>query len=419
MKILFKQATIIDPDGPWHNQKVDLLVEDGTITQIASQLTTADAQMVSSPNLHLSPGWMDLMPWSGEPGYEHRESLESLGHAAVAGGYTAIAPAPNTSPASDNKSTIHFIKAHSKNLPVEVFPLGSITNQCLGKEISEMIDLHSAGACAFSDGLQSVQDGGLFLRALQYVRSFNGLIIHHPHDEALAQKGLMHEGEVSVSMGLKGISHLAEEIALHRDLALLAYSESKLHVLHISTAGSVEMINRVKKDGLSVTCSVPVMNLVFDHHANSGFDVNYKVLPPLRTIHDRQALAAGLENGAIDVITSHHVPHDDESKILEYPYAEFGAGMIETAWSLFNTHFPHLLSHWVKAVAQQPRRILGLTTPSLQIGSTAELTLFDPQQTWLVTTADLRSKSKHNPCVGQTLTGRVLGTFSKGMLRLN
>lgn len=419
MKILIKHATIVDPGGLWHEQTADLLVEDGIITKIASELKDMAATKVASAHLQVSPGWMDLMPWSGEPGYEQRESLMSLGQAAAAGGYTALAPAPNTFPAADNKSTIHFIKTHAQGLPVAIYPLGALTNQCAGKEISEMIDLHRAGALAFTDGLNSVQDGGLFLRALQYVRSFQGLVIHHPYDEALGQKGLIHEGEVSVSMGIRGISHLAEEIALHRDLALLAYSESRLHTLHISTAGAVEMIREAKRLGQGVTCSVAVMNLVFDHHACTDFEVNYKVLPPLRTDADRSALLAGLYDGTIDVITSHHVPHDDEEKILEFPYADFGAAMIETAWSLFNTHHPHKLDWWVKAVAQQPRRLLGVEIPQIQIGAKADLTLFDPQQTWKVVATDLKSRSKHNPCLGQYLSGKVVGTIFDNRLYLN
>lgn len=419
MKILIKQATIIDPGGPWHDQMVDVMVEHGVCTQLAPVLTDSTAQVITSAHLHLSPGWMDLMPWSGEPGYEHRESLQSLAEAAAYGGYTALAPAPNTSPAVDNKSILHFIRTQAKTLPVDIYPLAAMTNQCQGKEISEMIDLHHAGAKAFTDGLHSIQDSGLFLRALQYVRSFDGLIIHHPFDEPLAQKGQIHEGEVSVSLGLRGINHLSEEIALHRDLALLDYSGSRLHVLHLSTAGAVELIRRAKQKNQDLTSSAAVMNLVFDHLACQDFDVNYKVLPPLRETADRMALVRGLEDGTIDIITSHHVPHDDEAKILEFPYAEFGAGQLETAWSLFNTHYPHLLTKWVQAVAEQPRRLLKLEIPHIVPGQPANFTFFDPQQPWTVNGTDLRSKSKHNPCVGQNLKGKVIGTIVKGTLRLN
>src|SRR5690606_34206657 len=273
---------------------------------------------------------------------------------------------------------------------------GAISIDCAGKDITEMYDMHHAGAVAFSDGQKTVQNSGLMMRALQYVKAFDGLVMNHPQDNGLATEGQMHEGLISTSLGLKGIPSISEELMVQRDLYLADYAGSRLHLFNISTGRSVELVRKAKAEGMEVTASVPVLNLVFDDTAIAEFNSNFKVLPPLREKSDIRALKRGLKTGTISLITSNHTPLDEEAKNLEFPYADFGIINLETTFALCNTFLSDTLKieELVTILALNPRKLLRLPKPVIETGALANLTIFNTSQEWTFSKHHIRSKSK-------------------------
>ncbi len=413
MTVLIKQVKIVDTASEHHGVQTDVLIREGRIERIGADMKADGAQVVLHPGLHLSPGWMDLGAVVGDPGFEHREDIASLCRAAQAGGFTGVAVFPNTDPVMQTKAGIEYLLRGALDAPVELFPIGALTTDCKGREITEMIDMHRHGAAAFSDGLHPVQDGGTMLRALQYVKAFGGRVINAPLDKSVAADGQLHEGVVSTALGMKGIPALAEELMVRRDLSLTAYTGSRLHISGISTAASVELVRRAKAEGVDVTCSTPVLNLAFDEEVMRTFDTNFKVLPPLRKVEDMEALRQGLTDGTIDVIFSNHVPWEEEAKELEFPYAAFGAEGLETAFALANTTLGRHLSlgTLIEKLTLAPRKVLDLAPVHIREGAVANCTLFLPEEEWTVTESDLRSHARNNPLVGKKLKGRVWGTI--------
>jgi len=414
MNLLIKNVRIVAPASSHHDQSTDIFIENGIIKDIQPNLSIENVEIFDTKGAYLSPGWMDVGVQACDPGYEHREDLQSAARAAAAGGFTAMAIQPNTDPAIDSKSEVLYIKKNTQDFLVDCYPIGAISEHCAGKDITEMLDMRSAGALAFSDGKHAIQDNGLLLRALQYVRPFEGVVMHQPLDAGIAGEGQMHEGVVSTSLGMKGIPSLAEELMVERDLYLLAYADSSLHLANISTAGAVQQIREAKARGLRVTASVAAMNLVFDDEALDDFDSNFKVLPPVRHASDREALIAGLLDGTIDFINSNHMPVDEEGKKREFPYADFGAIGLETAfaasWAALKNKAP--VGKMVEWLAVHPRKRFGLPVPKIEAEQPANLTVFDPEQTWTFSTDDIRSKSKNSPFVGRKLSGRVLAIIN-------
>lgn len=414
MSRLLQQAHIID--GKSKSKPQDILIRDGRIVAIAPHIQPEkDVEVWSSTHLCVSPGWVDVGVQTGDPGFEHRENLRSVTAAAVKGGFTAIAPFPNTFPPIHSKSEILYIKNNTADAAVHFYPIGAISQECAGKDLAELYDMYAAGAIAFSDGKKSVQDAGLLLRAMQYARAFNGLVINEPHHKTIAGGGQMHEGPNSTALGLKGLPSLAEELMVQRDLSLLEYAEGRLHIHLISTAKSVDMIRAAKKAGLQVTCSVAVANLFFTDEQLLDFDSNWKLLPPLRAQPDADALLEGLTDGTIDFIVSNHSPWDEEAKNLEFPFAEFGMIGLETVFPLCRTFGADKLPLplLVEKLSLAPRRILGLPVPEIKEGALAELTVFDPDVSYDFATEHLGSKSRNTPFIGQTFRGRVLTGTNK------
>jgi len=414
--LLIRKAVLTDPRHPDSGKSFDMLIRDGVIARMASNIEPAeDFQVIEADFALVSPGWMDIGVQTGDPGYEHREDLLSATNAAAAGGFTAIGCFPNTNPALHSKSQVHYLKEAPKTKLVDCYAIGAVSQDCEGKDITEMHDMFAAGAVAFSDGKKPVQHNGLMLRALQYVKAFEGVVMNQPLDNGLAGSGQMHEGIVSTSLGLRGISSTAEELMVQRDLFLTEYTGSKLHLTNLSTARSVEMVRQAKQRGLKVSASVAVMNLIFDDAALAHFDSNFKVMPPLRSRGDIEALLEGLLDGTIDAISANHVPLDEESKKLEFPYAGFGAIGLQTAYAALITHLGERLSAnlWVEKIAIQPRLILGLDVPVLQEGAPANFTVFDPRKSWTFTEKLNRSKSKNSPFLGAALHGKVIATVNK------
>ncbi|MBK6996964.1 MAG: dihydroorotase [Saprospiraceae bacterium] len=413
MQVLLKNAHLFD--GISKSRVQDILLKDGLIEAIGDQIPLPQgAALWESSNLCVSPGWLDVGVYAADPGFEHREDLTSAAAAAVAGGFTAMACFPNTDPALHTKSEILYVKNKANDLPVYCYPIGAVSQSCEGKDLAELFDMHAAGAVAFSDGKRSVQDAGLLLRALQYAKAFDGLIINVPHHKTIAAGGQMHEGLMSTSLGLKGLPALAEELMVQRDLSLLEYSEGRLHIHLISTAKSVALVRAAKQAGLQVSCSVAVANLCFSEEKLAEFDSNWKIVPPLRNKADADALLEGLADGTIDFICSNHSPWHEEAKNLEFTYAEFGMIGLETVFSLCRTFLDKKLTvnDLVEKLSLAPRRVLGLPIPKITKGERAELTVFDPELEWVLEAKDIRSKSSNTPFIGQKFKGKVLGVFS-------
>ncbi len=417
--ILIQNALILHPESSFHQKKMDVLIDGGMIKKIGSGLEKpSEATVISGEGAFLAPGFIDVGIQVCDPGMEHREDVHSAAAAAAFGGFTAVAVFPNTSPVLHSKSELAYIRKKSENLPVEFKVIGALTRDCKGEEISEMYDMHSAGAVAFSDGQKSIKNADVMLKSLHYVKAFGGLVMNHPFDKAVASGGQMHEGLTSTGLGMKGIPSISEELMLVRDLYLLEYSGSRLHATNISTAQSVELIRQAKSRGLQVSASVAAINLAFDDRAVEDFDTFMKVQPPLREQHDIEALKAGLQDGTIDFISSNHVPYDEEAKNLEFPYAEFGAIGLETAVAVANTYGGLSPEQLVEKFALMPRRVLKMELPKIAENVSAELTLFQPGLDWIYSSAEVFSKSGNSPFLGKKLRGKTLAVFNKGQSQI-
>lgn len=416
MKILIRKATIIDPRSEHHQQERDVLIGDNQVIRIGTDLPADGADTVAFDGLHLSPGWIDMGVQIGDPGFEHREDIETVSLAAAAGGFTGIGAYPNTEPVIHAKPEVNYLIKQSRLQLVDIWPIGAVTRNCAGKDITEMIDMQRTGAIAFSDGSSPIQNNGMMMRALQYVKAFDGVVINQPHDASIAGDGQIHEGQVSTSLGMKGIPNMSEEMMVQRDIYLAEYTDSKVYISGISSARSVELIRQAKKKGVAVSCSVPVLNLVYTDQDLSTFNAQFKVLPPLRDADDREGLLAGLMDGTIDAITSNHVPLEQEQKQLEFAYAGFGAIGLETTYALANTHAGDTLDQTmlVDKLAVQPRRLFGLDPARVQEGGKAELTMFIPDRQWSFNLKERYSKSANSPLDGQTFTGWIVGVINNG-----
>ncbi len=420
MNIIIKKARITDPTSPHNGQIADIHIASGKIVSIGKDIVAKGAKIIDTPGVHVSPGWIDLFADFADPGYEFRETLETGAAAAVAGGYTDVCVVPNTQPALDQKSVVEYVVQKAKQLPVSIHPLGSITRGVEGKDLAEMYDMKLSGAVAFSDGKTPLQSAGILVKALQYVKSFDGVLIQVPDDKSISPNGLMNEGITSTKMGLPGRPEIAEEIAVASNVKLAAYAESNLHLTGISTEGSLKLIKEAKQKKVAVTCSATPYNLVFCDEDITTYDSNLKVNPPLRSKKDRKALQKAVAEGLIDCLVSHHIPQDTDHKVVEFEYAKNGMISLQTTYAAANTHLPDVSQErWVELLAINTRHILNLPVPTIAEGNEASITLFLPKQEWVLELKNIASKSKNTPFIGQQFTGKPLGIYHKNRLTLN
>lgn len=420
MRILIKSVNILDEGSPYNGLVKNVFVNDGKIVSIGDQLSEAD-QIIDGTNLFLSPGWFDMRVTIGDPGLEHKEDIISACNAAAFGGFTEIACLPNTMPSIQSKDVIVYIKSKSQFHLVQVYPMGAVTMERQGKDLTEMMDLHYAGAIAFTDGDKPIWHPDVLLKSLQYLKPLNALLINHAEEKHLTHGGQMNEGLESTLLGLKGLPNLAEELMIARDLQILEYTGGKIHFAHVSSPGSLKLIREARTKGLQVTCDVAAYTLALDDTYVRSFDSNLKVNPPLRTMDDINRIIDGVVDGTIDVIVSDHVPHEEESKKLEFDLAEFGMIGMETAFAVANTYAGNKipLNTIVQKLTVGPRKILNLPIPVIQEGREANMTLFDPQREWVLTVDQIKSKSRNSPFIGKKLKGKAVAVFNKNKFILN
>jgi dihydroorotase len=412
MKILIQAAEIIDSNSPHHLKEKNILINNGRIAEIGDKNYSAD-KVIKAEGMKLSTGWFDLGTFIGDPGLEHKEDIESGTKAAAAGGFTGIAVLPNTAPSVQSKNEISYLTRGNDNRLVQIYPMASVTRNNKGEELTEMIDMHEAGAVAFTDGLKPVWHTDIFLKSLQYLQKFDGILIDHPEDNWLNLFGQMNEGLNSTMLGLKGMPRIAEEIAVSKNLELLGYAGGRLHFSRISTAKSVELIRAAKKKLKSLTCDITAYQALLDDSLMADFDTNYKVNPPLRDKTDNEVLIRGLKDGTIDVICSGHMPHDEESKNIEFDHAEFGMINLQTMGANLVALSQNV--GWdvlIDKITAVPRRILSLDVPVIEEDTKANLTLFDPNRVWTLDERSNFSRSKNSPWLGKEITGKAIAVFN-------
>ncbi|MFT3750646.1 MAG: dihydroorotase [Agriterribacter sp.] len=418
MTILIRKAKISHPGSTVNGHVKDILIANGIIAKVSENITDKADTVIEQQGLHVSPGWIDIFSNFSDPGFEFKETLETGAIAAAAGGYTHVLILPNTNPTVHSKSQVEYVKEKSRSLPVNIHPIGAISKNVEGKDLAEMYDMFSSGAMAFSDGTKPVQSSGLLLKALQYVKAFDGIVIQMPDDKSIGTHGLVNEGIISTRLGLPGKPVVAEEMMVARDIELAAYTESKLHFTGISSKKSVALIQKAKDNGIKVSCSVTPYHLFFSDEDLMGYDTNLKVNPPLRTADHVQALQDAVNNGQIDGIASHHFPQEWDSKVCEFEYAAYGMIGLETAYAVAGS-VGITTDRWVELCAVNPRSIFSFAQTGIEEGAVADLTLFNPSTSWAFTEKDIRSKSKNSPFTDKTFKGKVIGIINGEKVFLN
>ncbi len=418
MKLLIKKGHIVDAKTGL-NGVYDLLVTDGYITQIAANIDEDGCEIIDAKGKYVLPGLVDAHCHLRDPGFEYKEDIESGTRSAAMGGFTSIACMPNTNPVADSESVIKYILNKAKQEGyVNVYPIGAISKGLKGDELAEIGELKFAGAVAISDDGKPVNSSSLMKKALQYASMFDMTVISHCEDLDLAEGGVINEGYTSTIMGLKGIPAAAEETMVSRELILSEYTGVPIHIAHVSTALSVEMIRSAKKRGVKVTCETCPHYFSLTEEACEAYNTNAKVNPPLRTAADVQAIIEGIADDTIDIIATDHAPHHIDEKNIEFSLAANGLVGFETALSLAVTHLvkPGIISisKLVEKMSLNPSKILSINKGTLEIGSTADITIIDINEKITVDTGKFQSKSKNSPFGGMELTGSVWGTIVGG-----
>lgn len=418
MKVLIRQARIISPSSPFNRQTKDIFINRGKIVSIADHIDEKADQTIEHKDLCVSIGWMDMFADFGDPGFEQKETMETGAMAAAAGGFTDVMLIPNSRPVVDNKSQVEYIVQKSKQVAVNIHPMGAVSKKAEGTELAEMYDMQQSGALAFSDGINPIQHSGLVLKALQYVKSFEGTVIQVPDDTGIGTNGLMNEGIISTQMGLPGKPSMAEELMVARDIKLARYAGSKLHFAGISSPKSLEYIKRAKEGGIRVTCSIAPYQVYFCDEDLQDYDSNLKLNPPLRSRADMMTIRQALLDGTIDCVASHHLPQHWDNKTCEFEYAKPGMIGLETMFAVL-TECGLPAEDFVQMQTLNVRHIFSLPVPEIKEGETASLTLFIPNTEFVFDGSMIHSKSKNTPFIGKKLKGKVIGIINRSHVQLN
>ncbi len=411
MALLLKGGRVVDA-AIGLDAVLDIVVKDGHIAGVGADLKLERGETVDCAEKVVLPGLADVHVHLREPGREYKETIESGTRAAAHGGFAAVACMPNTDPICDNGSKVRFIvERAAANGAVRVYPIGAITKGQAGEQLAEIGDMIAEGAVAFSDDGKGIQSAGMTRIAMDYIKRFGATLIAHCEDESLAGHGVVNEGVVSTRMGLPGIPAVAEETMVARDIALAELTGCRLHLAHLSTAGSVALVRDAKARGVRVTCEVTPHHLFLDEDALATYDTNLKMNPPLRTAEDRQALVAGLLDGTVDCIATDHAPHAPHESELEFELAPFGTTGLETALPLVITNLVAAGTlGWAEVtnlMCHGPRAALGLPEVRLEAGFPADITIVDPEARVEVTADWFVSKSRNSAFVGSSLLGKA------------
>ncbi len=418
MNIQIKNGRLIDPKNQL-DAKLDVFIADGKVAAVGKPPAgfVAD-KIIDATGLVVAPGLIDLAARLREPGYEYKATLESEMDAAVAGGITSLVCPPDTDPPLDEPGLVEMLKHRAKTLnQAHVYPVGALTQSLKGEELTEMAELSDAGCVAFSQADAALTDTRVLMRAMQYAATFGFSVWLRPQDSFLARSGVAHDGEVATRLGLPAIPVCAETIALATMLQLARATGVRLHVCRLSSAEGVALVRDAKQQGLPLTCDVSMNHIHLSEMDIGYFDSNCHLVPPLRSLRDRDALRAGLLDGTIDAICSNHSPVDEDAKQLPFAEAEAGATGLELLLPLvLKWAGPGALSDALAKVTLQPARILGLDTGHLSVGSVADVCVFDPEAYWKIEAAALKSQGKNTPFLGLELQGKVRYTLVDGLV---
>ena len=422
MALLLKNGRVIDPVAGI-DEVADIIIRDGVIVEIGKDLSIPKGETLDISEKVVLPGLVDVHTHLREPGREDKETVASGTAAAAHGGFTAVCAMPNTSPICDTGSKVRFlVERAAEEGVVRVYPIGAVTRGQEGAALAEIADMMAEGAVAFSDDGHGIQDAGLTRIAMDYLKAFDAPLISHCEDESLVGHGVVNEGVISTRLGMPGWPAAAEEVMVARDIRLAELTGCRLHLAHLSTAGSVALVREAKSRGLRITCEVTPHHLFLDEDVLIGYDTNLKMNPPLRSAQDREALVGGLLDGTVHCIATDHAPHAAHEKELEFELAPFGTTGLETALSLVNTHLVATEKLTWADVAQLmchgPRAALGLPGVSLQAGSVADITIVDPEARVEVTKDWFMSKSRNSAFLGNKLLGKASEVLVGGYFAL-
>ncbi len=417
MRILIKDGFVVDPGGR-REGKYDILVENGIVSQVSRKIGAKVEKVIDARDKYVFPGLIDMHSHLREPGREDEETIYTGSLSAVSGGFTTVCCMPNTTPPLDNKVTIRFIIDRSREALCEVLPVGALTVNREGKELPAYGEMVEEGAVAFSDDGDCVMNSLVMRRALEYSKLYKKPVISHSEDANLSKNGVMNEGEISTRMGLSGIPWQAEAIMVSRDVYLAGLTGGLLHLAHLSTEESVDIVRRAKRRNRNITCEVAVHHLFLTEEAVFGYNPDAKVMPPLRTPRDIKALIAGLKDGTIDCMVTDHAPHSAEEKGSGFENAPFGMIGFETALPLAMELKNNGLtvSQIIARFTSNPARVLGIERGRIARGKQADITVFDPAAEWVYSKEGIRSMSKNSPFTGRKMKGRVTETIYKGRI---
>jgi dihydroorotase len=423
MKLLIANGHLIDPSENQNSGK-NLLIEDGKIVAWLNQNEAApeDAEVFDATGLIVAPGFIDLHVHLREPGQEYKETIATGAQCAAVGGFTSVCCMPNTAPINDNAAITRFIIEQANRAGfANVFPIGAITKASDGAELAEMGEMKTAGIVAVSDDGRPVPNAGMMRRALEYAKDFDLTVVDHCEDKSLSSGGMMHEGRMSLVLGLKGMPALAEDLDAMRDILLAEATGAKIHLAHVSTRGAIEAVRNAKAKGLKVTCEVAPHHFTLTDASVEGYDTNMKMSPPLRSQEHLEAILEAIKDGTIDAVATDHAPHHADEKNLEFDRAPFGITGSETAIGLAFDKLIHTglinLVRLVEMFSTSPARIFNLKNRgTLKAGSIADVTILDPDLKWTYHVSETKSKSKNSPFDGWSFTGAAVATIVGGRI---